>query len=27
LAMRCYGFLAGEACVSSADCNPHLYCD
>lgn len=27
LARRCYGFLAGEACVSSADCNPHLYCD
>jgi hypothetical protein len=27
VAMRCYGFLAGESCVSSADCNPHLYCD
>ena len=27
LAKRCYGFLAGEACISSADCNPHLYCD
>ena len=27
LSRRCYGYLVGEACVSSADCNPHLYCD
>lgn len=27
LARRCYGYLAGENCINSADCNPHLYCD
>ena len=27
LAKRCYGFLVSEACLTSADCNPHLYCD
>jgi len=27
MAKRCYGYLAGENCISSADCNPHLYCD
>lgn len=27
LVSRCYGYLTGESCASSADCNPHLYCD
>eukprot|EP00347_Sterkiella_histriomuscorum_P012136 403369758 len=27
LARRCYGYLQGENCINSADCNPHLYCD
>ncbi|CDW80572.1 UNKNOWN [Stylonychia lemnae] len=27
MAKRCYGYLQGENCINSADCNPHLYCD
>lgn len=27
MANRCYGYLQGENCINSADCNPHLYCD
>ena len=27
MADRCYGYLKGENCINSADCNPHSYCD